>query len=156
MTRFAKVHLLSNLIMAVLPFVIFASYLIIFVLLESLLGKKLNVVGLYSSCVKPAKAALLQCCPWPQADWPLAPLSTVSCLDSCLDPCHIVIHSPGHLPHHGTSSFGAGSMSHSSLYPQHLVSKHYRNIYHTVHCRMTEQYGFSWHLPISGFTSLAA
>lgn len=45
MTRFAKVHLLSNLIMAVLPFVIFASYLIIFVLLESLLGKNRMWLG---------------------------------------------------------------------------------------------------------------
>lgn len=42
-------------------------------------------------------------------------LSTVCSPDRFLGPCHIVIHLPGHLPHHSTISFGAGTISCSSL-----------------------------------------
>lgn len=46
MTRFAKVQLLSSLIMAILSSFMFTCYMIIFVLLISIVGKKQNVAGL--------------------------------------------------------------------------------------------------------------
>lgn len=46
MTRFPKVQQLSSLIMAVLSSFMFTCYMIIFVLLKSLVGKKQTVAGL--------------------------------------------------------------------------------------------------------------
>lgn len=135
--------------MAVLSSIMFTCYLIIFVLLENIIGKSKTWLG-YSSWVKPVKGTLLHCCPQLWAEWSLTSPSTVCSPDCCLDPCHIVIHLPGHLPQQGTSSFGAESMSCVSLYPQHLVSEPSKNIYHTIDCRIVgcRIVGFSWHLPI--------
>lgn len=124
--------------MLLLPMICFCVWV-----LESLLGKKQNVTGL-QVLRKLTMAALSLCCP--QAWESNRCLSTACRPDPCLDPCHVVVHPPGHLPHHGSSSLGARTMSCLSSHPWHLlIKKDSRKLDCTMCCRTMASVCL-WHL----------
>lgn len=136
--------------MAILSSVMFTCYLIAFVLLESLLGKKQNMSGLQllgeASCGRPAPVLSPA-----QAEWLLCLLSTVCYLERC----DIVAHPAGHLPHRSTNSFGTGTVFCSSLFPNpHPVSKCSRNVYCTRCAELRGNLAFPRTSPSQGSLSL--